>query len=81
MIMKKLALDVGPHGRFRDLRQTSSYSVKGVRGGADGGWSRGSPSSGALTSLRVSSGGTLQMGLRARCKYSITAAVWGERGQ
>lgn len=34
------------------------------------GW--GSPT---LTSLRVSSGGMMQMGLRARCRYSITAAV------
>lgn len=34
------------------------------------GW--GSPT---LTSLRVSSGGMVQMGLRARCRYSITAAV------
>lgn len=42
---------------------------------------QGSPSSSPLTSLRVSSGGTLQMGLRARCRYSIMVAVGEKRGQ
>lgn len=42
------------------------------RGGKGSGL--GLPNS-TLTSLRVSSGGTVQMGLSARCRYSISAAV------
>lgn len=51
--------------------------VKRQRGFGEGeeGVGRYSPGSSPLTSLRVSSGWTLQTGLRARCRYSITTAA------